>query len=122
MDRTKDLKDGKELVFVSFRKSFTKDIVPATLLISSWITQTVVLCHQLLDEDALRLHQVWAHDVRAFAAFKAFQGGVPQDQVLSAFHWKSHNTFTQFYLKGVVSVDSELYHLGPVVTAQQICN
>ena len=67
-----------------------------------------------------RAHQVRAHDVRAFAASKAFQGGVPLDQILSACHWKSHNTFTQFYLKDVAWADSELYHLGPVVAAQQI--
>ena len=40
LDRTKDLRKGKDLVFVSFRKSFNKDIVPAT--ISSWIKQTIL--------------------------------------------------------------------------------
>ena len=69
LDRTKDLRQGKDLVFVSFRESFRKDIVPAS--ISSWIKQTVVLCYQLSDEDAHTLHQVKAHDVRAFAASKA---------------------------------------------------
>ena len=66
LDKTKDLRAGKELVFVSFRKSFNKDIVPAT--ISSWIKQTIGLCYQLSDEQALTLHQVRAHDVRAFAS------------------------------------------------------
>ena len=60
------------------------------------------------------------HDVRAFAASKAFQSGVSLDQILAACHWKSHNTFTQFYLKDVAWADSELFHLGPVVAAQQI--
>ena len=50
LDRTKGLWKGKDLVFVSFCKSFQKDIVPAT--ISSWIKQTVVLCYQLSDEEA----------------------------------------------------------------------
>ena len=118
LDKTKDLRSDKELVFVSFRKSFKKDIVPAT--VSSWIKQTIGLCYQLSDEQSQNLHQVRAHDVRAFAASKAFQGGVPLDQILSACHWKSHNTFTQFYLKDVARADSELYHLGPVVAAQQI--
>ena len=118
LDKTKDLRADKELVFVSFRKSFKKDIVPAT--VSSWIKQTIGLCYQLSDDKAQKLHQVRAHDVRAFAASKAFQGGVPLDQILSACHWKSHNTFTQFYLKDIAWADSELYHLGPVVAAQQI--
>ena len=118
LDKTKDLRSGKQLVFVSFKKNFNKDIAPAT--ISSWIKQTILLCYQLSNEDAQQLHQVRAHDVRAFAASKAFQGGVSLDQILSACHWKSHNTFTQFYLKDVAWADADLYHLGPVVAAQHI--
>ena len=66
---------GKDLVLVSFQKSFLKDIVPAT--IASCIKQTVLLCYQLSDEEAQNLHQVRAHDVRAFAASKAFCWGSP---------------------------------------------
>ena len=96
---------------------FDKDISPATI---SWIKQTVILCYELSDHHAHTLHQVKAHDIRAFAASKVFQSGVSLEQILSACHWKSHNTFTQFYLKDVAWADSELYHLGPVVAAQQI--
>ena len=35
-----------------------------------------MLCYQLSNEDAQRLHQVRAHDVCTFVASKAFQGGV----------------------------------------------
>ena len=115
LDRTKELRKGKELVFVSFWKSFQKDIVPSTT--SFWIKQTVLLCYQLSDEEAQNLHQVRAHDVRAF---QGFSRGVCLDQILSACHWKAHNTFTQFYLKDLAWTDSELYQFGPVVTAQQI--
>ena len=118
LDRTSDFRQNKELVFVSFKKGFDKDISPAT--ISSWIKQTVILCYELSDQEAHKVHQVKAHDVRAFAASKAFQSGVSLEQILAACHWKSHNTFTQFYLKDVAWADSELYHLGPVVAAQQI--
>ena len=118
LDRTSDLRQNKELVFVSFKKGFDKDISPAT--ISSWIKQTVILCYELSDQEALTLHQVKAHDGRAFAASKAFQSGVSLEQILSACHWKSHNTLTQFYLKDVAWADTELFHLGPVVAAQQV--
>ena len=118
LDRTSDIRQDKQLVFVSFKKGFDKDISPAT--ISKWIKQTVILCYELSDHHTHTLHQVKAHDVRAFAASKAFQSGVSLEQILSACHWKSHNTFTQFYLKDVAWADSELYHLGPVVAAQQI--
>ena len=118
LDRTSDLRQNKELVFVSFKKGCDKDIWPAT--ISWWIRQTVILCYEISDQEAHTLRQVKAHDVRAFAASKVFQLGVSWEQILSACHWKSHNTFTQFYLKDVARADSELYHLGPAVAAQQI--
>ena len=118
LDRTSDIRQHKELVFVSFKKGFDKDISSAT--ISSWIKQTVILCYERSDHQAHTLHRVKTHDVRAFAASKAFQSGVSLEQILSAYHWRSHNTFTQFYLKDVAWADSELYHLGPVVAAQQI--
>ena len=118
LDRTSDLRQNKNLVFFSFKKGFDKDISPAT--ISSWIKQTVILSYELSDQEAHSLHQVKAHDVRFFTASKAFQSGVTLEQILSACHWKSHNTFTQFYLKDVAWADSELYHLGPVVADQQI--
>ena len=47
LDRTSDIRQDKELVFVSFKKGFDKDISPAT--ISSWIKQTVILCYELSD-------------------------------------------------------------------------
>ena len=50
-DRTKDLRDNKQLVFVSFKRN----ISPAT--ISSWIKQSV-LCYKQPDQEALQLHQV----------------------------------------------------------------
>ena len=118
LDRTSDLRQNKELVFVSFKKGFHKNISPTT--ISSWIKQTVILCYELSNQEALTLHQVKAHDVWAFATSKAFQLGVSLEQILSACHWKSHNTLTQFYLKDVAWSDTELFHLGPVVAAQQV--
>ena len=80
----------------------------------------MLLCYKLSDKDALQVYQVKAHDVKAFTASNAFQGGVSFEQILSTCHWKSHNTFTQFYLKDVAWADSDLYHPDPVVAAQQI--
>ena len=82
LDRTSDLRQHKELVFVSFKKGFDKDILPVTIY--SWIKQTVILCYELSDQESLTLHQVKAHDVRAFAASMAFHLGVSLEQILSA--------------------------------------
>ena len=64
------------------------------------------------DQDTLTSHWVTADDVKAFACSKAFQS--------ETCHWKSHKTFTQFYLKDMALAESELFHLGPVVAAQLI--
>ena len=118
-DRTKDLRGSRSLLFISFKKGHTSDIRPATL--SSWLKQTILLCYKQADQQALDLVQVKAHDIRAFAASKAFYGGVSVDQIMQACHWKAHNTFTNFYLKDLTwsDTDNNMY-LGPVVAAQQV--
>ena len=118
LDRTKNIRRHQELVFISFKKGFEKDIALAT--ISLWLNQTVKLCYELSDSVAHTLHQVKAHDVGAFAASKAFHVRVPLECILSTCHWKSHNTFTQFCLNDLAWADSEQYHLGPLVAAQQV--
>ena len=82
LDRTSDR--IRRWVFVSFKKGFDKDISPATL--SSWIKQTLILCYELSDQEAHSLHQVKAHEVRAFDASQVFQSGVSLDPFLSACH------------------------------------
>ena len=119
LDRTKDLRGSRSLLFISFKKGHTSDIRPATL--SSWLKQTILLCYKQADQQALYLVQVKAHDIRAFAASKAFYGGVSVDQIMQACHWKAHNTFTNFYLKDLTWSDNDNnMYLGPVVAAQQV--
>ena len=75
LDRTKDLRG-----FISFKEGHTSDIKPATF--SSWLKQTILLCYKQADQQALYLVQVKVHDIRAFAASKAFYGGVSVDQIM----------------------------------------
>ena len=83
--------------------------------------QTILLCYKQADQQALDLVQVKVHDIRAFAASKAFYGGVSVDQIMQACHWKAHNTFTNFYLKDLTWSDNDNnMYLGPVVAAQQV--
>ena len=94
LDRTKDLRGSWSLLFISFKKGHTSDIRPTTL--SSWLKQTILLCYKQADQQTLDLVQVKAHDIRAFAASKAFYGGVSVDQIIQACHWKAHNTLQIF--------------------------
>ena len=117
LDRTKDLRGSRSLLFISFNKGHTSDIRPATL--SSWLKQTILLCYKQADQQALDLVQVKVHDIQAFAASKAFYGGVSVDQIMQACYWKAHNTFTNFYLKDFTWLDNDSnMYLGPVVAAQ----
>ena len=113
LDRTKDLRGSRSLLFISFKKGHTSDIRSSTL--SSWLKQTILLCYKLADQQALDLVQVKAHAIRAF------YGGVSVDQIMQACHWKAHNTFTNFYLKHLTWSDSDNnMYLGPLVVAQQV--
>ena len=108
MDRTKDLRGSRSLLFISLKKGHTSDIRPATL--SSWLKQTILHCYKQADQQAFDLVQVKAHDIRAFA-----------DQIMQACHWKAHNTFTNFYLKDLTWSDNDNnMYVGPVVAAQQV--
>ena len=88
LDRTKDLRGSRSLLFISFKKGHTSDIRPATL--SSWLKQTILLCYKQADQQALDSVQVKAHDIRAFLASKAFYGGISVDQFMQAYHWKAY--------------------------------
>ena len=89
--------------------------------LSSWLKQTILLCYNQADQQALDLVQVKAHDIRVFVASKAFYGGVSVDQIMQACHWEAHNTFTNFYLKDLTWSDNDNnMYLGPVVAAQQV--
>ena len=88
---------------------------------SVWLKQTILLCYKQADQQALDLVQVKAHDIRAFAASKAFYVGISVDQIMQGCHWEAHNTFTNFYLKDLTWSDNDNnMYLGPVVAAQQV--
>ena len=91
LDRTKDLRGSRSLLFISFKKGHTSDIRPAIL--SSWLKQTILLCYKQADQQALDLVQVKAHDIRAFLASKAFYGGASVDQIMQACHWKAQHIY-----------------------------
>ena len=117
---TADLRQDKALLFVSYKQGHSKDIQCST--ISSWIKNTIKYCYSRVENSDMDLLGVKAHDVRAFAASKAFYGGVFMDQILQACHWKSHNTFTSFYLKDLSGQNQKdlSFHLGSFVAAQQV--
>ena len=116
LDRTKDLRGSRSFLFFSFKKGHTSDIRPATL--SARLKQTILLCYKQSDQQALDLVQVKAHDIRPFAASKAFYR--------VGYQWTKSckpvtGKLTTLILKDLTWSDNDnnLY-LGPVVAAQQV--
>ena len=120
LDKTKSVRKGKALLFVSLREDYSKDITRIT--ISQWIKQTIHTCYQSSDMTDQQVTQVRAHDVRAMGASLAFKGGVSLEQVLSSCYWRSHNTFTNFYLKDICWENENIFNLGPIVSAHHEVN
>ena len=118
LDRTKDLRKNKNLLFVAIKEGFARDISRAT--ISSWLKQTILLAYENSDPESQQLYQVKAHDVRSMAASLAFKGGISLNEILQACFWKSHNTFTNFYLKDLCWHNGQILKLGPIVSAQHV--
>ena len=118
LDRTKDLRGDRELLFISHRSSHRTEIHKNTL--SSWLVQTIRHCLQHCSDNTAALCRVKSHDIRALAASWAFKSGVALEDVMKACSWKAHNTFTSFYLKDVSLSNPEgKISLGPVAIAQQ---
>ena len=107
-------------MFIPYKLGHSKDIQCST--ISSWIKNTIIFCYTKVDNANMEFIGVKAHDVRVFEASKAFYGGISIDQVMQACHWKSHNTFTRFYLKDLARQDQSegSFHLGTFIAAQQV--
>lgn len=118
MERTKAMRGDRKKLFISYKKGFSGEIAKAT--ISQWIKKTVMLAYELAKPDGLADLSVKAHDVRGLAASWARLSNVSLDEVMSACSWRSHNTFTNFYLKDLARVQEDMYKLGPLIAAKHL--
>ena len=120
LEKSKPFRGDKSLLFISYKQDHSKDIQCST--ISPWLKKTIKFCYSKVDEADIDLLGVKSHDVRAFAASKAFYGDVSTEQIMQACHWKSHNSFTSFYLKDLSgqNPNNNKFHLGSFVAAQQV--
>ena len=118
--RTEKYRGDRTKLFLAYKKGHKGDIHPNT--ISGWIRKTICQAHDpktVKNKDLHRL-RAKAHDVRGVAASLAFQKNCSLQSIMDACCWSSHNTFTSYYLKDMALELDDIYHLGPVVAAQQI--
>jgi len=117
LDRLDKLRGDRKKLFISFKIGHKAEISLNT--ISSWLRQTIVTAYDSAAPDAILLF-ARGHDIRGLAASMAFVHSASVSDILSACTWKSHNTFTQFYLKDLTQLRGEMQVLGPIVAAQQV--
>lgn len=118
LSRTQDLRRNKQLLFISYQPNRQKDISKITL--SSWVKRLLSDVYGNPSKDAAQLVGRTTHEIRAMAATLAFTSQAGLDEVLKACTWKSHSTFTSFYLRDMAHTREELFTLGPLVAAQKV--
>ena len=115
---TKENRGTRRKLFLAYKAGWNtdKEIHPNT--ISSWIKKVILMAYEATSEEDRKLMKVTAHQVRGMAASWALQRNVAVEDIMAACSWKSHNTFTQYYLKDLALISEKMYHLGPVIVAQ----
>ena len=118
LDRTRDLREDKKLVFISYKSGHKGDIHKNT--VSSWMRKLLHFVYKSAPDDVVKLSSARTHEVRALASSMAFRGSIELEEVLRACTWKSANTFTTHYLRDVSAFSDDLHSLGPLVAAQSV--
>lgn len=108
---------SQKKLFISVQEHYDKDISRNT--VSGWLKRAVMVAYEHSSPDSQRLYRVKAHDVRALSASWAFQKNASMENIMQACSWRSHNTFTGFYLRDLTRIQGKMLSLGPVVAAQQ---
>lgn len=116
--RTKNMREGKRLLFISHRPEHKSDIHRNTL--SGWIRKLLSYVYQHASEDTITLAGTSAHAIRGLAATLAYKGGTDVEELIRSCHWSNQTTFTEYYLKDISVIENGANKLGPIVAAQQV--
>ena len=118
LSRTKAFRRGRKRLLISYKLGHQDEIKAPT--ISSWLVTTVRYVYEHMQDQTARLYHVKDHDLRAFAtSWNALQKVSTRD-ILRTAQWRSHNTFTAFYLVNLSVIEEDMYKIGPLVTAHHI--
>ena len=119
LDRSKDLRGSRSLLFISFKKGHTSDIRPTTL--SSWLKQLSYFVTNKQTNKPWTWSKLKRMTCGPLQPLRPFTVGFLVDQIMQACHLKAHNIFQIFYLKDLTWSDNDRnMSLGPVVAVQQL--
>ena len=83
---------------------------------SRWLNRAIKLSYYFQKSSEFeKLYQVSAHEIRAIATSLLAWKNTSIAEVLQAAHWKNHSTFTDFYLRNMVSYTKILKSQGGAV-------
>ena len=105
-------------LFISFKKGFSGDIHRNTFV--GWLKALILYTHKNAEDSVIKLSQAKVHEIRAMSASIGWKANLSLEDVLMAATWKSHTTFTDFYLKDISMIQGDLHTLGPLAVAQQV--
>ena len=96
LDRTSQFRSpSHRRLFISYNVEYDRDISLQTL--SRWLREVI---KQAYGSSHIQITPR-VHEIRAWSASLAFKHSVPLNVILEAAFWRSHSTFTHFYLRDV---------------------
>jgi integrase len=120
MKKADELRGTRKKLFIAYKKGFDKDREIHMNTVSSWLKKVIKLAYEGASDEDNRVLNIKAHHVRSMAASWALLNQASMEDIMGACSWKSHNTFTQFYLKDLSLIREDMHHLGPVVAASHV--
>ena len=108
------VRKGRKRLFVSVKPSFEREICADT--ISSWVRRVIVGAYNWAAEVTPESSR--PHELRALAHSLSAANKLSLSSIMETGRWRSHNTFTSFYLRDMVPQLDGLFSLGPIVAAQ----
>ena len=120
MKKADELRGTRKKLFIAYKKGFDKDREIHMNTVSSWLKKVIKLAYEGASDEDNRVLNIKAHHVRSMAASWALLNQASMEDIMGACSSKSHNTFTQFYLKDLSLIREDMHHLGPVVAASHV--
>ena len=115
LERTAEHRPALARLFLSTGES-KKEVSKSS--ISYWIRQVISRAYALAGEPAPPHPR--ARETRGLGPSLLVKRNYDVAAVLKAGTWKRHSTFSRFYLRDLASRSLDVYHLGPVVAAQEV--
>ena len=82
--------------------------------------KAVKCCYDFIDPLLTPEFEINIQQARLLAASLAKAGRVPLESILENCHWRHHTTFSQYYLRTLVTKANNLYSLSPIVAAGSV--